>query len=72
MAYCWINKNGVHVAIADCNANNETADAYLESSNSVILHLVPGDIVSVGDCSDIDTIYYGWQTSFSGFLLRED
>ena len=60
--------------IAQSNVNINTASMYDGVSNSVILHLVHGDIVELGGCSDIGTFYadaYG-QTSFSGFLLQED
>ena len=58
--------------MAEANANSDTADIYLGSSNTVILHLAPGDVADVGACSNIYSLNTSWQTSFSGFLLRAD
>ena len=58
------------IAISRVTIN--TTSIYDGSSNSVILHLVHGDIVDLGLCSAIGKFYPGPQTSFSGFQLQED
>ena len=56
----------------ETSVNSETAGSYIGSSNSVILHLVEGDSVDISECTDIDTFYTNLQTSFSGFLFKEE
>ena len=58
--------------IAESHVSNTTANIYDGISNSVILRLVKGDIINIGDCTGIDTFYKMSQFSFSGFLLHKD
>ena len=71
-AYCYIRKNKANMVLADSYVNDNTLSNFDGVSTSVILHLVHGDIVDIGDCTDIGTFYGGLETSFSGFLLQED
>ena len=57
---------------AQSNVNSNTASSFDGVSNSVILHLVHGDIVELAGCTDIGTFYADQQTPFSGFLLQTD
>ena len=52
--------------------NSNTASGYDGVSNSLILHLVNGDIVDLGLCTAIGTFYANSETSFSGFLFQND
>ena len=58
------------MVFADTNVNS--AGGYDAGSNSVTLHLAHGDTVDTGGCTDIHTFFPLWETSFSGFLVRED
>ena len=71
-AYCYIRKNGTNTIQAQSAVMSSIASSYDGVSNSVILHLVQGDIVDLGDCSYIGTFYPYSNTSFSGFLLQKD
>ena len=65
LAGCYIRKNKANVIQAYLDPNG---NSYLESSNTVILHLNHGDIVHLGGCNRASTMWE-W-TSFSGFLLK--
>ena len=71
-AYCYIRKNGVHLIHTQSFVNSNTASGRDGLSNSLIVHLVHGDIVDLGLCTDIGTFYANSETSFSGFLFQND
>ena len=58
--------------IAQSRVSDTAANGFDGISNSVILRLVEGDIINIGDCTGIDTFYKMSQFSFSGFLLHID
>ena len=70
---CYIRKNSSGVVRAESDVSGETVGSYTGVSNSAILHLVHGDTIDLGSCTNISTFYTGHgTTSFSGFLLQED
>ena len=71
-AYCFIRMNGSNQVRAFSNPSSNSDWGFYESSNTVALHLVSGDVVDTGSCSSYDTILADTRTSFSGFLLKAD
>ena len=69
-AQCYIQKNGSNKVIAYSYPYSSAYSYYYQSSNSVVLHLNQGDVITVGGCTAIGSIYS--YTSFSGFLLKAD
>ena len=65
---CSIRKNGIGVAWANNPWDMESG--FDGSSNSILLHLNPGDEVYVGYCENPSGID-NWST-FIGFLLQAD
>ena len=69
-AQCSIKKQGVSLITAQTNL--QTALSYIVGSNSLILHLNAGEVVDISGCTNIDSIFTGTETSFTGFLLKAD
>ena len=71
IAYCIIRKNGSSMlwVYSDTGVTN---NGYYSVTNSIILHLMHGDIVNVGGCTPIATINGDVYTTFSGFLIQAD
>ena len=70
-AYCYIRKNKSNMVYVYTQPSSTSG--YYGSSNTVVLHLVSGDVVDTGGCSDYDTINHFYDaTTFSGFLLQAD
>lgn len=69
-AQCYIKKNGSNTVIAYSYPYSSAYGYYYQSSNSVVLHLNHGDVITLGGCTAIGSIYS--YTSFSGFLLKAD
>ena len=67
LAHCYIRKNSINIIRAYVDPN---VCGYFEASNSAVLHLSRGEIVDIGGCSSVGSMW-GW-TSFSGFLLKAD
>ena len=63
---CYIRKNSSNIAAATVPAYSE--DGINSSSGSAVVHLEPGDTVSVGECVGTDNI--SCYTTFIGFLLQ--
>ena len=72
--YCHIRKNGSNVVRAMTDPDISSDGGYYSATNSVVLHLVHGDTVDVGSCTDISNFMSttNYDTSFSGFLLKPD
>ena len=66
-AYCYIRKNTQNQVYAEVEA---LVDVFAESSSSVVLQLMRGDKVDVGDCFAANRL--ASFTSFTGFLLYPD
>ena len=67
--FCHLKENGsirLTVAIAQENSGG----LYNSGSGSAVVHLDPGDTVSVAECSGVDEL--SLETSFIGFLLHAD
>ena len=71
LAFCRIIKNGGGVLSAFLSPDSKSNGGYYGTSNSVVIHLVRGDIVGLGDCSSIH-FDSDFDTTFSGFLLEAD
>ena len=73
-AHCYIRKNKSNMVYVYTHPSSTSG--YYSSSNTVVLHLVSGDVVDTGGCSDAVTMndngYNGYLTTFSGFLLQSD
>ena len=72
--WCAIRKNGSYLVYVFSDPDAASDGSYSGGTNSVVVHLVRGDRVDIGDCSSIANIYvhnHG-ETSFSGFLLKAD
>ena len=70
-AFCRIIKNGGGVLSALLRPDSKSINGYYGTSNSVVIHLVRGDIVGLGDCSSIHTDF-DFDTTFLGFLIEAD
>ena len=67
-AECYIKKNGSNKVYAYNNPYSSADGGYYEATNSVVMHLARGDVVTVGSCSGYVYSY----SSFTGFLVKSD
>ena len=68
--FCYIHVNGVLKAGTNCNP--QTTGGWIGSSNTIVLHLKSGDVVTLGICTTANTLSQGSSTSFTGALLIAD
>lgn len=61
-ANCRIRKNGLGMV------RGYRYGSTTESSTSVVVHLNPGDVVDLGDCTAVSSLNF--HTVFTGFLLH--
>ena len=71
-AYCYIRKNRSNVVGAWTDPDSASDNGWYSSSTSGVIHLVHGDQVDVGGCSNITSFYTTYYTTFSGFLPKAD
>ena len=71
IAYCTIRMNGISVLWVYSDTG-VTSNGYYSVTNSIILHLMHGDIVDVGACTPMTTMNGYTYTTFSGFLIQAD
>ena len=72
-ASCFIRKNGSDIFTAWIDPDSNSDGGWNSATNSVVLHLVHGDIVDVVGGSPIANIHTNTDTSsFSGFLIKAD
>ena len=65
---CYIKRNGSNKIRAYIYPYSSAYAGYYESTQSLVMHLSRGDIVTIGSCSGHIQGY----SSFSGYLLRAD
>ena len=69
-AVCYIRKNDNNMA--SVAANPFISSGWFGSSNTVVFHLLSGDVVHLESCTPAITMSSGYTTTFSGFLLQAD
>ena len=69
-AQCYIQKNYSNQIIAYSSPYSSARGYYYQSSNSLVVHLNHGDVITLGGCTAIGSIYS--YTSLTGFLVKPD